>query len=243
MMQKWPSFVARSLVVFSLTIPALAQTSTIEGLPLAKRLTLAKAGDDEARLSVGNAFEHGKDVERDLFQAAKWYREAALSGNLEAQFRLARILKLGAEKLPRDVTGALKLFEDASKRGHAGSIHALGVAYQLGDGVERELNRAKTYYEDAANRGYPAAFNSLGMMHLKGLGMPQDLVKARALFEKAVALNDAWGLNNLAAMHEQGWGTAQDRAKAIELYERASRLGLETASKNMARLQSLPATP
>ncbi len=220
----------------------IAQSETLQTLPFAKKAKLAKAGDNDARFAVAEALEKGIDVKIDVFQAARWYREAALNGHIESQYRLARLLRTGATGLPQDKLAALKLFEDAASKGHPASAYAIGVSYQLGDGVIKDLARAKAQYEEASKRNYPPAHNSLGLMYLKGEGVKQDLKSALESFEKAVAANDAWGMNNIAAMYEQGWGVARDTAKAKEFYARASALGLDAGAKNLERLNSTTST-
>ncbi|MCC8020790.1 MAG: sel1 repeat family protein, partial [Akkermansia sp.] len=37
---------------------------------------------------MGNCYENGYGVERDMKEAAHWYRKAAEQGNAEAQYRL-----------------------------------------------------------------------------------------------------------------------------------------------------------
>jgi uncharacterized protein len=227
-----------------------AQTDSLASLPFAKKAKLAKAGDNDARFAVAEALEKGIEVKVDLFQAARWYREAALAGHVEAQYRLARLLRVGAVGLPQDKVAAIKLFEDASAKGHPASTYAIGVAYQLGDGVLKDLARAKAQYEAAAKLNHPAAHNSLGLLYLKGEGVPQDFKLALENLERAVSSSDPWGMNNLAAMYEQGWGVDRDLIKAKALYAQASALGLETATKNLGRVNSTtgtttpaPATP
>jgi uncharacterized protein len=220
----------------------LAQADSLATLPFAKKAKLAKAGDNDARFAVAEALERGIEVKVDLFQAARWYREAALNGSVEAQYRLARILRVGAVGLPQDKVAAIKLFEDASSKGHPASAYAIGVAFQLGDGVIKDLARAKAQYEAAAKLNHPAAHNSLGLLYLKGEGVPQDFKLAVENLERAVSANDPWGMNNLAAMYEQGWGVERDVIKAKALYAQASALGLETATKNLGRVNSVTGT-
>lgn len=45
-------------------------------------LEKAQAGDVEAQLSLGNIYYSGDGVEKDLFEANKWYFKAAEQGNI-----------------------------------------------------------------------------------------------------------------------------------------------------------------
>jgi uncharacterized protein len=227
-------------LAFSCSDAAFAQTKTLDQLPFAKLVKLAKAGDSEAGFVLAKLFEDGsRGVELNYFEAAKWYRVAALNGHLESQFRLAKLLRVGASKLPQDKPTSLTLLEDAAKRGHAPSIYVLGTIYQTGDGVAKDPVRARVNYEEAATRKHAPAYNSLGLLYLKGQGVVADANKAKAYFEQAVAANDAWGCNNLAVMYEQGWGTPRDIAQARNYYQQAVGLGLDVAAKNLERLKAI----
>ena len=74
----------------SLALSAAASAQGLQELPFDKQLKLAKVGDVDAQYVVGLAFETGRDAKLDEAEAARWFRQAALQGNVEAQFHLAR---------------------------------------------------------------------------------------------------------------------------------------------------------
>ena len=43
------------------------------------------------------------EAKKNIVEAARWYREAALKGNIEAEFRLARLVSKGAKGLTKDL--------------------------------------------------------------------------------------------------------------------------------------------
>ena len=218
---------------------AFAIDDTLLKLPFAKKLALAKAGDVEAKLAVGDAYENGTDTRLDLSKAALWYREAAIGGNLDAQFRLAKLLTKGAKGVPVDKAGALKLLNAAAAHGNAESQNFLGTMLQNGDGISKDEKAAVAWYEKAANQNLAMAENNLGVMYLKGAGTPRDLPKAFALFEKAAKQGEGWALNNLGGMYEMGWATPKDIAKAKDYYAQAAAKGIAVAKKNMDRLAAV----
>ena len=218
-----------------LAVPAAAQS--LQELPFDKQLTLAKVGDVDAQYEVGLAYETGKSVPVDEAEAARWFRQAALQGNVEAQYHLARLVSRGAKGLKQDYPTALKLYQDAAAKGHAPAMDALGQAYQQGRGTGVDLARAAEWYQKAADLKLADAQNNLGMLYLEGKGVSRDLAKAFALFEAAAAQNDAWGLNNLGGMYEMGWGTTVDKTRALDLYQQALAAGNPRAQQNIDRLQ------
>jgi TPR repeat protein len=211
---------------------------TIETLPFAKRLKLAKVGDEEAQMSVAAAFETGKNAKLSKAEAAKWYRKAAEQGNVEAQFRLARLLQEGAPDLKKNTDVAAKFYESAARHGHVEAQNWLGYCYQHGLGVPQSDANAVEWYSKAATAGLAKAQNNLGLMYLNGKGVARDLSKARAEFEKAAAQGDSWGYNNLGGLYELGWGAPLDKAKALELYKKAEEAGNRQAGENYKRLMA-----
>jgi uncharacterized protein len=223
----------------AISVPVGAQdASPFEGLPVSKIRTLAKAGDDEAKMALGEAYEKGRDVEPSLLEAARWYREAALSGNLDAQFRLANIVMTGTKGLKQDADAAVKLYETAAAQGHARSQHAVGLLYLNGTHVAKDEKKAFGFFEKAAGQNLAEAENSVGLMFLRGQGTERNVEQAFTYLKRAADKGDGWGLNNLGALYEQGWGVAKDSQKARVLYEQALAKGIVAASQNIARLDA-----
>jgi len=218
-----------------MAVPVTAQT--LEELPFDKQLTLAKVGDVDAQFEVGVAYETGKNMAIDEAEAARWFRQAALQGNVEAQYHLARLVSRGAKGLKQDFPTALKLYQDAAGKGYAPAMDALGQAYQQGRGTEVDLTKAAEWYQKAADQKLPDAQNNLGMLYLEGKGVARDLNKAFGLFKAAAEQRDPWGLNNLGGMYEMGWGTTVDKTKALDLYQQALAAGNDRAQANIERLQ------
>jgi uncharacterized protein len=214
---------------------------TVEGLSFSKKLKLARAGDQEAQISLGYDYEFGTNTaRRDAVEALRWYREAALAGNVEAQYRLAKLLTSGAEGIAPDPAGGLKLLESAAAKGYAPSQNELGLRYQIGNGVTRDAKLASNWFRKAADQKLPQAQVNLGLLLVKGEGVTQDRNEAFKQFASAAQSGDNWGVNNLGSMYEMGWGTTKDLAKAKELYGLAAGKGNASAAANLKRLQDTP---
>ena len=153
-------------LTFGFSTPAAAET--LEELPFAKKLDLANVGDEDAQMAVASAYEQGSGAKKNIAEAAKWYRQAALVGNVEAQFRLARIVSKGAKGLTKDLKTAVKLYEAAAKSGHLEAQNALGQAHQYGLGVAVDEVKAVEWYRKAADANLPVAQNNLGILYLNG---------------------------------------------------------------------------
>jgi uncharacterized protein len=216
---------------------ALAQTTELQGLSFIKRLKLARAGDDVAALSVGADYENGtNEARRDSVEAAKWYRQAALNGNMEAQYLLSKLIAKAPAGLPVDAADGIKLLQSAADKGYAPAQNELGLRMQKGSGLTASATDAAAWFLKASEQNYVTAHVNLGLLLVKGEGVPQDLPKAFQLFQKAADGGDAWGLNNLGSMYEMGWGVAKDIEKAKVLYKQAADKGNAMAALNLTRL-------
>ncbi|MFN0194631.1 MAG: tetratricopeptide repeat protein [Aestuariivirga sp.] len=236
----WGTTFFAAIVAVSLAAPVFAQS--LEELPFSKKLKLAKVGDEEAQMAVAAAYESGNGAKTDEAEAAKWYRQAALQGNSEAQFRLARIVSKGVKGVKKDAETAFKLYLDAAGKGHALSQNAVGHAYQNAIGVKADDAKAIEWYRKASDAKLAVAQNNLGIMYLNGKGITRNLDEAFKLFKLAADQGDGWGLNNLGGMYEMGWGTAADKKKAIELYGQAETKGIAAAGANRKRLDGAAST-
>jgi uncharacterized protein len=233
--------VASALVlVCVLAGTSLAQNTELQGLSFIKRLKLAKAGDDIAALSVGMDYEAGKnDARKDVVEAAKWYRKAALAGNIEAQFLLSKLIAKSPKGLPVKAEDGVRLLQSAADKGYAPAQNELGLRYQKGAGVNASSVEAGKWFQKAADQKHVPAQVNLGLLLVKGDGMEQDLGKALKLFQAAADAGDSWGLNNLGSMYEMGWGVQKDLQKAKALYKQAADKGNAMAPQNLSRLGSV----
>ena len=66
----------------------------------------------------------------------------------------------------------------------------LGVMYDEGAGVDKDLAIAADWYEKAAEQGFVDAQSNLGMMYFHGHGVPCDYKKASSWFRKAASQGD-----------------------------------------------------
>ncbi len=217
---------------------AFAVDQELQNLPFEKKLQLAKAGDAEARMALAEAYELGQGTKLSAAEAAKWYRELALTGNLEAQFRLAKLVRKGAAGVKVDKAAALALLLNAAKKGHAPSENLYGMMVQNGDGAPKDEKAALEWYHKAADQDLAEAQNNLGVMLLLGKGTARNLDEAFKMFSKAASGKDTFAMNNLGGMYEKGWAVPQDLGIAKNLYKSAADLGNDTAKKNYERLNA-----
>ncbi len=78
---------------------------------------LAEAGDAQAQHHVGDLYEEGRGIGRDLEEAAIWYRRAAEQGYGQAQNALA-ILYVEGRGVERDPVEAYRWFALSARAGN-----------------------------------------------------------------------------------------------------------------------------
>jgi hypothetical protein len=126
---------------------ASAQTSSLDPALLAK----ANAGDVAAQVLVGESYAAGKGVERDLKQAAEWYKKAADQGDLAGELHLAVLYRDGGKDFPREITQAAEWYRKAAEQGDASAQATLGVLYSIGQGVAQNYVDAYFWLDLAAS--------------------------------------------------------------------------------------------
>ncbi|GAA9035236.1 hypothetical protein HpHA134_02120 [Helicobacter pylori] len=88
----------------------------------------------------------------------------------------------------QDFSKAKGYFEKACDLNNGGGCSNLGVLYQNGQGVEKDLIKAAYLYSRACELKEGDGCGALGGLYYNGDGVKQDFKKAAALFEKACKL-------------------------------------------------------
>ena len=82
---------------------------------------------------------------------------------------------------------ALRLWRPFAEDGVARAQNNLGVMYENGKGVRRDIDQALKWYRLAASQGYAGAQNNLAMMYAIGRVVPRNPVRAYMWFSLAAA--------------------------------------------------------
>ena len=118
-----------------------------------KKLEQANAGKIQAMYDVGNLYMRGRGVNRNMTEAAKWFKKAADSGNASAQARLG-ILYFEGRGVKQNYSQALKLLNAAAKQNIPSAYYQLANMYELGTGVRQDLHKSIAWYKKAEQSGY-----------------------------------------------------------------------------------------
>lgn len=144
----------------------------------------AKQGDPWAQYNLGEMYYSGQGVEKNLVEAAEWFRKAAEQGHAEAQNRMGEFYYNGWG-IKKDYKEAVKWYQLAATHESTKAQTALGNMYYNGTGVVKSYFNAVWWYSQAAERGNVWAQYYLGNMYRNGLGVERNLKKARELYQQA----------------------------------------------------------
>src|SRR5260370_19740616 len=98
----------------------------------------------------------------------------------------------------------------------------LGVKYNYGRGVPKDLEKAAAFYQKAADQGHAEAQNNLAALYENGQGVPKDWSKAAELCKKAADQGNAAAQNNLGWLYVNGQGVPKDLEKAAAFSQKAA---------------------
>ena len=176
----------------------------------------ADQGDAEAEHRLGYCYQFGNGVELNLDTALAWFEKAAAKGHADGQFGIG-VVNYTKERYEEAVTW----FTKAADQGIADAELRLGHCYQLGNGVELNLDTAMEWYEKAAAKGHVNGQVNIGIVSYK----KERYEDAVTWFTKAAEQHDADAERWLGHCYRFGNGVEQNFDTALEWYEKAAAKG------------------
>jgi TPR repeat protein len=134
-----------------------------------------------------------------------------------------------AALLTGDDVKAYNLIRPLAERGIARAENGLGLIYNRGKAVERDVGKAFYWHRRAAEKSYDKAQFNVGLMYADGEGVAKDSAKAVMWLCKAADQGYAQAQVSLGAMYANGEGVKQDYLRAAEWYRKAAEQGLREA--------------
>jgi len=120
----------------------------------------ADHADAEAQYKLGDLYESGYGVPKNLAAALEWYTKAANHGNSLAQDRLGHFYEEGIG-VPRNNTAAVEWYKKAAEQGEVLDQFKLGQIYSDGSAVPKDAAEAIKWYRKASEQGFGAATDQL----------------------------------------------------------------------------------
>ena len=136
---------------FQLGLSYLEQGRTNEGVALIRKS--ANQNQPAAQYRLAKLYEIGEGVSQDSEMARQLTERAAANGNRIAMHDLALYYAEGRGGVTADLPTAAKWFEKAAERGVVDSQFNLGVLFESGQGLPKNVNDAFVWYSIAAAQG------------------------------------------------------------------------------------------
>jgi TPR repeat protein len=140
----------------------------------------------------------------------------------------------GCSDSPEDKLG--NIFKDhliKAQQGDANAQLQVGLRYDWGEGVGKDVNQAATWYQKSAVQGLANAQFLLGDCYAKGEGVAKNDTQSVSWYRKAAEQGHGMSQYNLGFSYEQGIGVTKDMAQAILWYQKSARTDFAPALKKM----------
>lgn len=131
--------------------------------------------------------------------------------------------------------GAKAWFRMAARKEHPIASYNLGLMYEHGYGVTKNINTAMNWYRKAEQQNFLPAITSLGRLYLNNLNIQNASDQAFQYFSRAANQGDAQAQTSLGSMYHSGISTHQDFKKALGLFRKAAAQGNSQAMVQLAQ--------
>lgn len=145
---------------------------------LAEWAPLAEEGDARAQFNMAVLYDNGYGVEKDLAEAAKWFRLAAEQGLAMAQFNLGYMYATG-QGMERDIKEAAIWYWRAADQGLPVAQFNLATLYLSPRSLPQDYINAYMWLEVAAALGYMKAAEYQGGVAIRM--QPDDIATAKTM--------------------------------------------------------------
>ncbi len=173
-----------------------------------------------------------------LSEMSDYLKEEALSGNINAQWKLGMFYLLGIGNCQKSAQNAAHWLGLAASLGEAQAQFELGNLYFLGtEGIEKSEQKAKELFILSANQEHPYALFQIGVFCLNGnCGFQRSDEKAASFFKLALKKGVPQALFNLGILYEFGRGVPRSLNYAKHLYKIADGLSIPGANERLLTL-------
>ena len=112
----------------------------------------ARQGCPTCEHNIGHIYSDGHGVEQNIDTALEWYTKSAEKGHASAQNNVG-----GVHRKKGQHEEAFKWFMKAANQGDIYAEYNLGICYENGNGVKRNVPEAVKWFTKAAEKGHPRA--------------------------------------------------------------------------------------
>lgn len=191
-------------------------------------------GTASARLEMALALR-GEGGRTNLVRAARLLGQAALEGDTDAQYWLARMYESGEGMGAPNPRKAFFWAWTGMEGTNTACMNLLGTFYERGFGTDRDPVFAADYYRQAADLGDAKGALNYGLALEYGRGVPTNAALALAYYEASARGGLPEGMCRAGLCHLYGTGTPRNGRAAGEWFARGARAGDAAAAGWLGR--------
>lgn len=210
-----------------ITSPLFLAVAFPDNIPIVEKA--AWMGARSAQYDLGQHYFDGDVVPKDLKKAEFWFEQAALRGDVDAQFNLAAIHYNKRVNVAYHSKKAFYWYKQAALQGDVEAQYMLASLYHRGWGVAESSKNACMWFEKAAQQGHTTSQHSTGYCYYNGiLGPPsaqQRYKMAFDFFSKAAQKNFIESDYALGTLYFEGKGVPKDWNKAYYWFTQGAQQG------------------
>lgn len=192
----------------------------------------AVQGNVYAQKKLGDFYEQGIGVRKNLQLSADWRTKAADRGNTEAQLKLGKMY-LSGDGVDKDQAKGELWLNRAATEGNSEAQFLMGKLYHARQNTEMAGN----WLAKSATQGYKDAIGFLQFMEDFGFRVEESFHQGPAKFQKLAQDGDAEAQYQLAMRYESGaFGVEQSHEKSLHWFQLAANNGHVKAMKSLAHI-------
>ena len=181
-------------------------------------------GTASARIAMGLALRE-EGGRTNLVRAARLIGKAAMEGDSDAQYWLARMYEAGEGMKRPDPEKAVYWAWTGMEGTNSACMNLLGTFYERGFGVDADPAAAADWYRKSADLGNAKGALNYALACEYGRGVPTNAALALAYYEAASRAGLSEGMLRTGLCHLYGTGTPRNGRAAAEWFARAARAG------------------
>lgn len=187
----------------------------------------ADHGDVNACVQIGVHYADGYGVEKDMTQAYRWLRVAAICAKPDDLKPMQCLADFYAEEegWEQGDTNLVKWCQNAAEQGNSFAQRLLGVYYAIGKGVEQDDAEAVKWYLKAAEQGDLFAQWHMAFCYNKGIGVEKNDTEKAKWYLKGAEQGDSLAQEGIAYCYAEGCGVEKNEAEAAKWYLKAAEQG------------------
>lgn len=209
-----------------------------QNLEKARQWFLIAASDGNnfvAQQRLGEMYEYGDGVIKNLTKAMDWYRIAAEQGDAISQHNLGVAYERGLG-VKTDYVTSFKWYEAAAKNGFCDSMHNLGNCYNHGIGTDKDLSKALYWFYASAKKGDMDSAYALGKILCSPERSKEEHKEGIDWLMQAVKNGNYLACYELGVIQAEGKLIKQNLDNARVLLSMAANAGLEKAKDALNRI-------